>query len=512
VTLRRAGRGTDLVHEIRVQPRGALGRAMASWEIGYRLRRRATDVYRRIDEAAAGGAPDPFDPPHAPSRGQRERVAQGMDQLCRRGTFAPAIVRRLAELLLFAPDKKLERLRPHALADAWAAPRAEVLDLFLHAAGAGLLDVAWDLLCPGCYVAHEVRASLGTVTSQGACHACGERYTRDLAGSVELIFRPHRAVRAIGTATYCVGSPALRPHVLAQQILAPGERRQVVVDLPRSGLQVSAERWPGAAELGATPLGISAACTARIVPGGVDLRPAVVRAGEVTLTLANDTDRHQVVRLETPPQRSDAVMASTAMTHPSFQGMVSEASLACGEHLTVSRMAFLVVEVADRAHLFHERGDAPALARVEELADLLAAAVAQHQGTVFRQSYERTLAAFARPASALRAALAVAASGRPAELGCALRVAVHAGRCLALTTGARRAPAGAPIEYFGETIERTAALLPESRPGSVAVSQAIEEDPAALAAMHEPPVARRVAVTQGGPYGGRRVIRLVVGA
>src|SRR5262249_26317925 len=147
------------------------------------------------------------------------------------------LVERLADLLRFAPDARLSRLRPYALADAWGASRPEVLDLFLHAADAGLLDIAWDLLCPGCYVSHEVKASLGGVAGHGACLACGEQYARDLAGSVELIFRPHREVRALSTEVYCVGSPARRPHVLLQQVLAPGESRHVTVDLPRADLR-----------------------------------------------------------------------------------------------------------------------------------------------------------------------------------------------------------------------------------------------------------------------------------
>jgi class 3 adenylate cyclase len=122
---------------------------------------------------------------------------------------------------------------------------------------------------------------------------------------------------------------------------------------------------------------------------------------------------------------------------------------------------------------------------------------------VFRPASRETLAAFAQPASAVRAALALAASKRPAELGFGLRVAVHAGRCLAMTR------AGG-VEYFGETLERTVALLAVSRPGHVAVSHAVEEDTAALAVMHDPEVARLAAVTQTGPYGGRRVIQLVV--
>src|SRR5205085_3936302 len=45
--------------------------------------------------------------------------------------------------------------------------------------------------------------------------------------SVEVIFRPNRAVRSIEVRDFCVGGPQVTPHVVVQQLIPAGERREV---------------------------------------------------------------------------------------------------------------------------------------------------------------------------------------------------------------------------------------------------------------------------------------------
>lgn len=500
----REGGGTRLVHEVTVAPRGTLGVVSAFVEIRWKMGRRLTSVYRRMDEAARrlGMEVDPFEPPHEPSPAQLDRVSVGIARLASpsQRRFDPALLDRLRALLLHAPDKRLERIRPYALADAWGDRRPEVLDLLLFAANVGLVDIAWDLLCPACYVAHEVASSLARVSQQGSCGACGETYTRDLAGSIELIFRPHREVRDVATSVYCAGSPAMRSHVLVQQVLQPRERRVVTVTLPRADLLLRVERRSSPAEMSSSPAGLSGGCEVRVGADTLEVTPAIVRAGEIEIALLNDTDAHQVIRLERPPQKADSVTAAAAMTHPTFQGFFSDELLSEGQHLRVSHMAFVAIDVADRARILHELGDAAAFARFADLSKRVAEVAEREHGTVYRSSFDGVVAAFSAAAPAVRAALAIAAAAGT-EGPLPVRVAVHSGRCIAVARGAR-------LEYFGETLERTMALLGDGSAGTVAVSSAVDDDPAALFAMQVPGVERKVGTSRAGEYGGRRVTRL----
>src|SRR5688572_6911009 len=60
------------------------------------------------------------------------------------------ILYNLVYLLEHADDLALQRLRPYQLADFWKLPRREVLEVFLRATRAGILDMRWELLCPSC--------------------------------------------------------------------------------------------------------------------------------------------------------------------------------------------------------------------------------------------------------------------------------------------------------------------------------------------------------------------------
>src|SRR5262249_5553372 len=52
--LPRAGGGTTLTHQVRIEPNGLLGRTAAAVEIGVKGRRGLDRVYRRIDAALTG--------------------------------------------------------------------------------------------------------------------------------------------------------------------------------------------------------------------------------------------------------------------------------------------------------------------------------------------------------------------------------------------------------------------------------------------------------------------------
>ncbi len=396
------GGGTRLVHEVRALPGGVIGRVAAHFELRLKLARRMEEVYRRFEAALAEGPAftgDPFEALHSPSNLQREVVQDACQRLAERHGFGEDVVSRLSDLLLFAPEKRLERLRPWELADAWKADRGDVLDMMFVATGIGILQLAWDLVCPRCQVSHEVAPTLGRVTPRGVCAACNAAYEIDLATTVELVFRPHRAVRQTDNATYCVGAPARRPHVIAQQVLAPGEERTVSVHLPRGDYRITGPRVTSPRVCAASQVGWAGELVVEVGVAGVDVRPAVVRAGEVTLRLTNATEHDQFIRVESTAQRGDAVTAAAALAHPRFREFFSEELLPYGEHVTVSRVAFLFLDVPGRFALLDDKGDVGSLAFAGKLDALVAEHAAARQGSIVESSSDLrpTVVIFRRP-------------------------------------------------------------------------------------------------------------------
>jgi class 3 adenylate cyclase len=235
----------------------------------------------------------------------------------------------------------------------------------------------------------------------------------------------------------------------------------------------------------------------------IEASPAFVRAGETRLVLVNDTSTHQVVRLERAPRTGDSLAAAAAMTHPTFQSFFSDELLPEGQHLRVGRMAFVAIDVEDRVRVLQSLGDAATFARFAEIVTRVTEIAEREHGVVGRAMFDGILCAFSSSAGAVRAAFTVMSSlaeegGSFEKKTLPVRIAVHAGRCIAVSRGAR-------IEYFGETIERTTGLLADARAGVVAVSSAVDDEPAALAAMLATGVTRTVGTSRAGEFGGRRV-------
>jgi class 3 adenylate cyclase len=109
------------------------------------------------------------------------------------------------------------------------------------------------------------------------------------------------------------------------------------------------------------------------------------------------------------------------------------------------------------------------------------------------------MAAFSRPDHALRAALAIqddVASFNSARAGSAsptpimLKLGLHAGPCIAVTTGD-------VLDYFGATVNIAARLENQSRGGEVIVSEVVAGDAEAAAALADRSQTEETAMLSG---------------
>jgi eukaryotic-like serine/threonine-protein kinase len=495
-----AGR-TEVTVEFRAISQGIVGWLMAFIQFKLWFPRRFEKFFKRLAGVLDGADArlDAYEPPHRPSVAVRARVDKAAALLTRDRRFPETLVAELVYLLLYAPDKKIERLRPFALADAWGARRQEVLDLFLHAAHAGLVDVAWDMICAECRLPYETVPSLQKVVRAGTCTGCGSAYEGDLARSVELVFRPHVAVRRIRPQTYCVQAPSDRPHIVAQQILDPGERRTLVLELSRGAHRIVATRAARAWDFAVSAVGSTSASTLRLTPEGIEARPLVVLAGKVSIEIENATSREEIFRVEAAGEAGDRVTAAVALNHPSFQQFFSKELIAHGDHLSVSRMAFLFLDVVNRTELLREHGDAGTLQILSEVALLVREEVEAQQGSLATadSTVGLLIAPFPEGVQALRAALRVIGRSVTEASRAVVRASVHKGRCIALTREGQ-------VQYFGETLDRGASLLEGCAPLGIVVSTEISSDRDVARVILEEDAERRVTVTVAARRGSVR--------
>jgi class 3 adenylate cyclase len=470
--------GTRLVYTVSARPRNLFGYLAIPAQIGMLSARSFDRAFRQYDAASRGAdshhrAATELDIPHrntlAP--GGRARLANARLRLLATGV-EPALVDLLVALIEEADEMALFRLRPYAVADFWEKPRRAVLELFLHATRAGLVNFSWDLLCPLCRGTRYGVSSLSEVRAEVHCESCNIDFTVNFDRQVELTFRPNPAIRPTPDSTFCVGGPQVTPHIVAQQLLKPGMRREIQVDLEAGRHRLRTMRLPGGQFLVAGPGGAPEAVLAA-TPEGWPTDEWVI-ARDAKLTLDNATDQSQLFILERTAWSDQAATAAEVTSLQLFRDLFANEALRPGERISVGTLTVLFTDLRESTRLYRESGDAVAFGHVMNHYDVLRQAILEEDGALVKTIGDAVMAVFRRPAPALRAALKAQAilARPPAGLQpLRLKAGVHMGPAVAVTLNDR-------LDYFGSTVNITARLehLANMRPG-VVTSAAVVHDP-----------------------------------
>jgi len=373
----------------------------------------------------------------------------------------PACAKDLIELLRHAPDDQLRRMRPGELADTLEVDRRTMLRALLQAVRVGLLDLARELVCPSCRVGVELRSGAADAGGSGGCALCRIEFDVDLATNVEPVFSLAGVAGAVSQDVYCTGSPTFRPHVMAQMILARGERRTVRLPLPASGVRLRArtsrQLWdaidvPRAGAIEAT-IG-AAVLTIGEVHGSISASDAS------SVTIENASGTELVVTLERVHD-GDAMPAAALLTCPEIVDLYASDPGAIGVGVSVQTLVVLLVETMRVAEACERLGDGRALALVREQMEMARAVVADAAGAIVRQRGDVTMACFASIPAAEKAfatlaeRLATHCTTHDAPLQ--IRGAITEGTFLAVATVDG-------IELFGRTLRRGLDALPSVDP------------------------------------------------
>ena len=479
---------TSLVVEVRLEPEGQGTRLhMASrvrWDrwitsivAALGLIDKATDkrVAAAIEIAALVpkmGSAWSLLPPPTLSSGARARLDS-----CRAALQArkqdPAMVEKLIEHALGAPFDIARRIRPLALARAFGLREDRAVTLCLEAHRAGLLAMGWDLLCPRCRGAKLRVETLYGLPQGTHCSSCNIDYDRDFARNVELTFRPERWLRELPEGEFCLQGAGMTPHVLIQRRVAAGETIDVTVDLPPGDYRVrTVERGE---ELEVTLDDDEGAAWPEVIAGEGVLRTGGAASAN-TLRFRNDTDHPIHLVVEERAWIADALTGEHVIAMPIFRELCPEQVLRAGDEVAISRVAVLFTDLKGSTALYEKIGDATAYGLVRDHFGVLAEIVRSHQGIVVKTMGDCVMAAFNEPADAARAALAIsrgveAFNRDHAATPIALKLGLHAGRCIAVTN------AGA-LDYFGGAVNLAARLEAQSDGGDIVLSEAIAGDAA----------------------------------
>jgi class 3 adenylate cyclase len=467
--------GTRLVYHTWIRPKNLLGVTAVPALMRFSYRRAFDTAFRRYDELAMTA-----DPALEPAIEQPEgvRFVPGgrarLDAL-RRGllerTEEPELVARLVETVERGDDFVMARLRPYALADTWGVPRRKVLELCLQATRAGLFDLRWDLLCPLCRGVKESGSTLEEMKQRAHCEVCNIDFASNFDRSVELTFRASPMLRRVEERTFCVGGPQLTPHIVAQQLLAPGDRRDMTLPLEAGRYRLRVLSLAGAQFLIARPDGAQEVTLTTTHEGWSHDEVAVSLSP--TLHFENATDAEQLFVLERIAWSDQASTAAEVTALQVFRDLFSSELLRPGERISVGSLTVLFTDLKDSTRFYQEIGDAPAFGRVMDHFAVLREAIAEEDGALVKTIGDAVMAVFCRPASALRAILdaqrrlAAPSGGAPPFY---LKAGMHHGPCIAVTMNDR-------LDYFGSVVNIAARLERLSSGEDVIISEAVRRDP-----------------------------------
>ncbi len=401
------------------------------------------------------------------SEGRFDRVADNyLDSLDGDERLA---AERILRMVRGGSDKDLDRMRPYELADRWKLPRRAVLSASLHAVGAGVLELTWDLVCPSCRTASERMRALSELGQHAHCQLCDLSYDLDLDRAVEATFRPALGLRTVDEGPYCIGGPARTPHVLVQAVLGkaaqtelraptrPGRYRLFVRGGPASVLKVSA----GAAE--------HADFTSLVD----DLQPpqAEVAPG-ATLRVENASGPERHAKIEEVDFPSQAATAHEVSMLPEFRRQFAREVLKPGLTLRIARVSLLFSDLTGSTALYTRVGDAKAFSLVQDHFELLREVIAKYDGTIVKTIGDAVMAAFMTEASAVRCAVEMHRRFpefrrlSETENVLTLKVGVHSGPCYAVT-------ANGVLDYFGQTVNVAARLQGAAGGGEIVLTRTL---------------------------------------
>lgn len=486
---------TRLTYEIQIHPSNLLGYIAIPIQINCLSRRAFDRVFRQIGESlrseAAPLAPFPLvvKPLQAGAMARMAGIARSLSEAGHPSDSIDQLMRQITE----APDADLMRMRPFALADNWGTDRFETLELCLHAARLGLLDVNWALICPECRGAPSVAPTLANISRHVHCSSCNIDFEVDFDHSIEVIFHPNPGIKKVDQGIYCVGGPQNTPHIIMQQVLAPNERRVCNLPVATGSYRIRGPRvsgQPAMVEAGKTLDSLSA--QSDIVEEAETPRPAIeividkeglhpscerLGAGALSATFENRTLVDQVVIIEHTSWSNQAATAAQVTTLQAFRDLFSSEALRPMEQIAVTSLTILFTDLKGSTAIYRTIGDAPAFRRVMDHFTILRDSIVKRHGGIVKTIGDAVMAAFADPANGVAAALdmldGIAAANEAANnWPLTLKIGLHLGPCIAITQNDR-------LDYFGSTVNIAARIEAQSNGNELVVSEAVLTDPGA---------------------------------
>ena len=426
------------------------------------------------------------------------------------GRFDAVVVGGFARYIAEAPDEKLFRMNPYRYAAETGIAEREAVDLFLHAAHAGVVEFSWGVLCPVCGSFITTDHALRALNDERICAICEIPIPPTIDDNVEVAFSVAPSARTIR-----FQAPEKLDFLRDSLTLffSPS-----VADITHIGRYLDNPVWFGTAPAGATleaekelapgryvlalpeyhalrrftvgeGAGGSASSYEVLAGGQLIQENEQLAAGKVRMTLQNRLGRPVVFGAFTDPRPSspEALAEKLArasglnfhrfftvkelVTTQAFRDLFRAESIPSQGGLGLKSLTVLFTDLKGSTELYSRMRDMRAYGLVGEHFGLLREVVAARGGAVVKTIGDAVMASFPTPAPALEAAMVM--NREIVKVGeLELKIGLHAGPCIAVDLNER-------LDYFGQTVNIAARVQGIADSRQIVCTDAVRDAPGA---------------------------------
>jgi class 3 adenylate cyclase len=447
------------------------------------------------------------------------------------GRFDAADVGSLARYLAEAPDEKLFRMNPYRYAKETGTTERVAVDLFLHAAHAGVVEFSWGVLCPACGSFVTTDHALRALNGERTCALCEIAIPPVIDDNVEVAFTVAPSTRTIrfhapekldflrdGIALFF--SPSVADAQKFDRRLAnpvwfgtapPGAKLESEMEMAPGRYVLLLPEYHAVRRFTVDEGAGGSALSYEVLAGGQLIQEGErLAAGKIRMTLQNRVGRPVVFGAFVDPRPSPEVLAESCangarsglnhdrfftakelVTTQAFRELFRAESIPSQGGLGLKSLTVLFTDLKGSTELYSRMGDMSAYRLVGEHFGLLREVVAGHGGAVVKTIGDAVMASFATPAPALEAAMLM--NREIAKVGdLELKIGLHAGPCIAVDLNER-------LDYFGQTVNIAARVQAIADSRQIVCTDPVRDAPGAaevIAAM-SPVGARELAALKG---------------
>ena len=420
-----------------------------------------------------------------------------------RNSADPQVVEAIEKLIADGSDRELCRVNVLNFAARRGLDEEKTIGSFLHAARLGLLELSWNVLCPGCGGVLDAMQTLKTVRKEAYdCALCNTGYEPTLDEMVEVAFTVNSRVRRIaahdphalpvweyfrqifwssGIDLPEEGFEDMMEEVTLDSLELPaGEKAQLSLQLPERFVIVFEPVTHAAHFIDVKGEPTKERQTLSLIYNKVQAPTPTteMRPGPLRLAVENRTDVRtlpsvwiaDVTLHDLLAKRRPFLTAKRLLTNQTFRDIYRTDTLDVDQGLKLTSLTFLFTDLKGSTELYDRVGDLVAYDLVRAHFRVLNEIVAAEAGAVVKTIGDAVMATFPTPERALAAALRMRASVRGIKDDLIIKIGLHEGPCLAVTLNDR-------LDYFGQTVNIAARVQGLADSQAILATKPVIENP-----------------------------------